>query len=184
MTEQKHLIWSDFTLDYEDWREFLESEYPELTEDERTMLMYEMNNGYLDDERANLNIQLDQPILIIADLGLWTGRHMGYKEIASGNIRDCLYSDRDIDYSTWYVDRLGDLRCDAIHHDGTNHLLYRTYKPGVTESQIDLLKEKLYNGTATRADITRITRRLGDEIGKVYGWDFPQRGRQAVSVER
>ena len=139
---------------------------------------------YLGDERANLNIQLDQPILIIADLGLWTGRHMGYKEIASGNIRDCLYSDRDIDYSTWYVDRLGDLRCDAIHHDGTNHLLYRTYKPGVTESQIDLLKEKLYYGTATRADITRITRRLGDEIGKVYGWDFPQRGRQAVSVER
>ena len=37
-----------------------------------------------------------------------------------------------------------------------------------------LLKEKLYYGTATRADITRITRRLGDEIGKVYGWDFPQ----------
>ncbi len=183
MTEQKHLIWSDFTLDYEDWREFLESEYPELTEDERTMLMYEMNNGYLDDERVNLNIQLDQPILIIADLGLWTGRRMGYKEIASGNIQDCLYSDRDTDFSTWYVDRLGDLRCDAIHHDGTNRLLYRAYKPGVSESQIDLLKEKLYNGTATRADITRITRRLGDEIGKVYGWDFPQRGRSA-SMER
>ena len=51
-------------------------------------------------------------------------------------------------------------------------------------SGIDLLKEKLYYGTVTRADITRITRRLGDEIGKVYGWDFPQRGRQAVSVER
>lgn len=184
MTEQKHRIWSDFDLDYEDWREFLEDEYPELTEDERMMLMYDINNGYLDDERANLNIQLDQPILIIADLGLWTGRHMGYKEIASGNIRDCLYSDRGIDYSTWFVDKLGDLRCDAIHHDGTNRLLYRTYKPGVSESQINLLKEKLYYGTATRADITRITRRLGDEIGKVYGWDFPQRGRQAVSVER
>lgn len=101
---------------------------------------------------------------------------MGYKEIASGNIRDCLYSDRGIDYSTWFVDRLGDLRCDAIHHDGTNHYLYRTYKPGVRESQIDLLKEKLYYGTATRADITRITRRLGDEIGKVYGWGFPSVG--------
>ena len=173
MTEQKHLIWSNFDLDYEDWRTDLEEQYPELTEDERMMLMYDINNGYLDDERANLNIQLDQPILIIADLGLWTGRHMGYKEIARG-----------IDYSTWFVDKLGDLRCDAIHHDGTNHYLYRTYKPGVRESQIDLLKEKLYYGTATRADITRITRRLGDEIGKVYGWDFPQRGRQAVSVER
>ena len=86
------------------------------------------------------------------------------------------YSGRDIDYTTWYVDKLGDLRCDAIHHDGTNHLLYRTYKPGVRESQIDLLKEKLYYGTATRADVTRITRRLGDEIGKVYGWDFPSVG--------
>lgn len=67
--------------------------------------------------------------------------------------------------------------------DDTNHLLYRTYKPGARDSQIDLLKEKLYYGKAVRSDITRITRRLGDEIGKVYGWDFPK-PRQAVSVER
>ena len=184
MTDQKHLIWSNYALDYEDWRADMEAEYPDLSEDDRMALMYEINSDYLDDERANLNIQLAQPILIIADLGLWTGRHIGYKEIESGNIRDCLYSDRDIEYSTWFVDKLGDLRCEAIHHDGTNYMLYRTYKPGVRESQIDLLKEKLYFGTATRADITRITRRLGDEIGKVYGWDFPRRGRQAVSVER
>ena len=184
MTEQKHLIWSNYALDYKDWKDDLEAEYPDLSEDDRMALMYEINSDYLDDERANLNIQLGQPILIIADLGLWTGRRIGYKEIESGNIRDCLYSDRDIEYSTWFVDKLGDLRCEAIHHDGTNYLLYRTYKPGVRESQIDLLKEKLYYGKATRADITRITRRLGDEIGKVYGWDFPQRGRQAVSVER
>ena len=182
MSDNKHIIWSDYALDYEDWRGVLESEYPDLSENERVALMYEMNGDYLDDERANLNIQLPQPIIVIGDLGLWYGRRMGYKEIESGNISDCLYSDTD--YSTWYVDKLGDLRCDAIHHDGTNRLLYRTYKPGVRESQIDLLKEKLYYGTATRADITRITRRLGDEIGKVYGWDFPQRGRQAVSVER
>ena len=182
MTEQKYRIWSDYDLDYEDWREDLENEYPELSEYERMALMHEINGGYLDDERANLNIQLDQPILIIADLGLWQGRRMGYKEIESGNIRDCLFSDRDTDYATWYVDKLGDLRCDAIHHDGTNFLLYRTYKDGVSEEQIDRLKEKLYCGTATRADITRITRRLGDEIGKVYGWEFPQR--RAAAVER
>lgn len=101
------------------------------------------------------------------DLGLWHGRRMGYKEIESGNIKDCLYSDTD--YVTWYVDRLGDLRCDAAHHDGTNHYLYRTYKPGVSEEQIDNLKEKLYYGTATRTDISRLTRRLGDDIAKVYG---------------
>ena len=42
---------------------------------------------------------------------------------------------------------------------------------------MDNLKDKIYRGVATRADITRITRRLGEEIGKVYGWSFPKRGR-------
>ena len=36
------------------------------------------------------------------------------------------------------------------------------------------LKEKLYYGTATRRDITRITQRLGDDIAKVYGFDIPK----------
>lgn len=180
-SEEKHIIWSNYDLDYEDWKDDLEENYPELSEQERITLMYEINGDYLEDERTNLNVQLSAPILVIGDLGLWYGRRMGYKEIASGKISDCLYS--DMDYSTWYVDRLGDLRYDAIHHDGTNHYLYRTYKPGVRQSQIDNLKEKLYYGTATRADITRITRRLGDEIAKVYGFSIP-RQRQEQAAER
>ena len=168
-------------LDYEDWRDDLEADYPDLSEDERISLMYEINGDYLDDERANLNVQLSQPILVVGDLGLWNGRRMGYKEIPSGNIRDCLYGDTD--YSTWYVDRLGDLRCDAIHHDGTNHYLYRVYKDSASPSQIELLKEKLYRGIATRADITRVTRRLGDDIAKVYRFSIP-RQRQAAAMER
>ncbi len=181
MKEDRHVIWSNYDLDYEDWRDDLEAEYPELTEDQRIALMYEINGDYLDDERVNLNIQLSQPILVIGDLGLWYGRRSGYKEIESGNIRDCLYADTD--YSTWYVDKLGDLRCDAIHHDGTDHYLYRAYKDGVRESQIDLLKDKLYRGIATRADVTRITRRLGDDIARVYGFSIP-RARQAQVMER
>lgn len=117
MTEPKYLIWSNYSLDYEDWREDLEAEYPELSEQEREEKMYERNGEYLDDERMNLDIQLDKPILVIVDLGLWNGRYSGYKEIKSGNIKDCLFS--ECDYVTWYVDRLGDMRCDAVHHDGT-----------------------------------------------------------------
>ena len=181
MKEDRHVIWSNYDLDYEDWRDDLEAEYPELTEDQRIALMYEINGDYLDDERVNLNIQLSQPIIVIGDLGLWYGRRSGYKEIESGNIRDCLYADTD--YSTWYVDKLGDLRCDAIHHDGTDHYLYRAYKDGVRESQIDLLKDKLYRGIATRSDVTRITRRLGDDIARVYGFSIP-RARQAPVMER
>lgn len=131
MKEAKHIIWSNYGLDYEDWREDLEAEYPSLSENERLFLMYEINSEYLNDERMNLNVQLSQPILMVGDLELWDGQRTGYKEIKSGNIRDCLYGDTD--YSTWYVDRLGDLRCEAIHHDGTNHYLYRVYKDGVSE---------------------------------------------------
>ena len=182
MSEDRHIIWSDYNLNYDDWREDLEEQYPELSDNERFLKMLEVNADYLSDERVNLNIQLSRPILVIADLGRWNGRFSGYKEIPSGNIRDCLYSDTD--YTTWYVDKLGDLRCDAVHHDGTNHYLYRTYKDGVSDEQIENLKGKIYNGIADREDITRITSRLGDEIGKVYGWDFPQRQPQRASCER
>ena len=179
MKEERHVIWSNYGLDYEDWRDDLEADYPDLSEDERISLMYEINGDYLDDERANLNVQLSQPILVVGDLGLWNGRRMGYKEIPSGNIRDCLYSERDIDSATWYVDKNGDLRADAIHHDGTNHYLYRVFKRGVTDAQIENLQDKIYCRRATRADITRVTQRLGDSIAAIYGFRIPkQRARQ------
>lgn len=142
MKDGRHIIWSN-DIDYDDWREDLEEQYPDLTEAERMERMYELNGDYLDDERSNLDIQLSRPILVVGDLGLWHGRRMGYKEIPSGNIRDCLYSERDIDYSTWYVDKNGDFRCDAIHHDGTNHYLYRAYKDGVSDTQIENREHKI-----------------------------------------
>lgn len=181
MNENRYIIWSNYDLDYEEWRDDLEAEYPGLSDAERFARMYEINDDYLDDERRNLEIQLSQPILVIVDIGRWDGRYNGYGEIRSGKISDCLHS--AMDYATWYVDKLGDLRCDAIHHDGTNHYLYRAYKPDVRKSQIDLLKEKLFEGKATRADITRITRRLGDEIAKVYGFSIPQQ-RQRADISR
>lgn len=152
MSKDDYRIWSNADLDYEEWKDWMEEEYPTLSEDERVAMMYEENGHYLEDERLNLDIQLSQPILVVADLGLWNGRRTGYKEIPSGNIRDCLYS--DYDYTTWYVDRNGDFRCDDTHHDGTNHYLYRVYKDNVSQTQKDRLKEKIYNGTATRQTLS------------------------------
>ena len=163
-----HTIWSNRNLDLENWRSDLEGEYPSKDETELVELMYDINAQYLDDERANLNVQLNRPILLIADIGRWNGRFSGYREISSCNIKDCLYSDTE--FATWYVDERGDLRCDAIHHDGTNHYLYRVIKDGASDAQVERLLDKIYEGTATRADITRVTRKLGDDIGAVYGW--------------
>ena len=174
----KHIIWSDINLDLDDWRDDLLAEYPNASEDELLQKMYEINGEYLDDERANLNIQLPREIILIADVGRWNGRFSGYKVIESGNIKDCLYSDCDM--NEWYVDRNGDFRCKGVHHDGTNYYLYRTFKDNAADYQIENFKNKIYNGTATRADITRITGRLGDEIGKVYGWEFPRKKRQVI----
>lgn len=172
VSAENHVIWSNQNLDLDDWRDDLLAEYPDKSEDELYALMCEHNDMYLDDERVNLNIQMPNTILLIADIGRWNGRFPGCQEIKSGNIKDCLHT--SMDYATFYVDKLGDLRCDAVHHDGTNHYLYRVYKRGVTESQIERLQEKILDGTATRRDITRITNRLGDAIGKVYGWSFPR----------
>ena len=163
----EHTIW-DSQPDYEDWRADMEAEYPDMTEDERYARMLEINGYYLDDERANLNVPMGMPILLIADIGRWDGRYSAYGVIRSGNIRDCLRS--DLDACRWYVDELRDLRCRAAHHDGVNHYLYRVFKDGVTPEQMDNLLYKIYCGTATRRDITRLTRRLGDAIAAVYGW--------------
>lgn len=165
---KRHTIWSNIRLDFEDWREDLKAEYPDLSEDELMEKMYEINADYLDDERMNLNIQLSQPIIVIGDIGRWNGRVSGYKMIDSGKIKDCLYSDTD--YTEWYVDEEGNLRADAYHHDGENHYLYRAFKKGTTEEQIEDLTDKIYNGEVTQADIEEVTERLGGYIGKVYGW--------------
>lgn len=149
MWERKHIIWSDENLDPEDWKESFK-EY------------IEMNNLDIDpnDEEKLYKYMVETNDEYLSDERI--------------NLNICLYTDRDTDYATWYLDNRGDFCCDQIHHDGTNHLCYRAYKPNVSETQKENLKEKLYRGTATRADITRITQCLGDEIAKVYGWDIPK----------
>lgn len=103
MTKDRHVLWTDINLNFDDWKDDLQSEYPELSENELIEKMYEINADYLDDERVNLNRQLSQPILIIGDLGLWNGRANGYKMIDSGNLKDCLYTNSDM--AEWYVDK-------------------------------------------------------------------------------
>ena len=45
--EEKHIIWSNYDLDYDDWKDDLEADYPDLSEQERIALMYEINCDYL-----------------------------------------------------------------------------------------------------------------------------------------
>lgn len=162
----RRIIWTAFP-EFKDWEEYLREEYPDLDEDELYYKMLDLNGEYLDDERVNLNIQLHDEILVIADIGRWNGRFSGYGTIKSGNIRDCLYSEYDPE---WYVDQNYDLRCDAHHHDGVNHYLYRVWKPGISDFRKEKLLNKIYEGIATRTDVTSATEKIGTHIANVYGW--------------
>lgn len=104
MSAENHVIWSNQNLDLDDWRDDLLAEYPDKSEDELYALMCEHNDMYLDDERVNLNIQMPNTILLIADIGRWNGRFPGCQEIKSGNIKDCLHT--SMDYATFYVLKL------------------------------------------------------------------------------
>ena len=151
-------------------------EYDEILEwDNALDQAYEVNAESLEDEKRNLNIEVGDEIIIIADLGLWDGRRQAYKLLRKTNIADCLTGTCG-DYVTWFVDDRGDLMCRDCHHDGTNLYTYRAWKDGISETQQENFLDKLYNGNATRKDITRYTRRLGEYVADVYGWKI--RGRR------
>ena len=165
----EHIIWSNFDVNIADYADFLQEEYPEVTDPYKQYeLCCALNDDYLDDEKVNLDMELPNPIICIADLGLWNGRCMGYKMIESGNIADCLW-DGECDYCTWYVDRFNDLCFSGAHHDGTNHYLYRELRD-LSDRQMENFLEKLHTGRLTRRDITRYTTSIGSHIQRVYGW--------------
>lgn len=172
------IVWSNLNLDIDDWREaYMECAGINGWDDEPDdydiyEYMYEINSMYLDDERMNLDIEVSQPIIAIADLGLWNGRHYGYQELNSRNIKDCLNGYSSCEYHEWFVDDKGDFRCTAVHHDGRNHILYRMYRDDVTDEQIEEFLDKIYNGNATQEDIDAVTCRLGDKVAEVYGWEI------------
>ena len=165
----EHIIWSNMDINLADYADFLQEEHPEVTDpDKQYKLCCVLSYDYLDDERANLYRVLPNPIICIADLGLWNGRCMVYKMIESCNIADCLY-DPGCDYCKWYVDRYNDLRFTGTHHDGTNHYLYRELRD-LSDKQMENFLEKLHTGRLTRRDIRRYTTSVGIHVNKVYGW--------------
>ena len=166
----KKTIWSNINLDLKDW-DFSEEEYErgeKFTEDEKWELVEEMNAEYLDDERINLDIETEEDIIAIGDLGLWHGRVSAYKEILGRNISEILYCDEP--YAEWYVDGYGNLRGTMIHHDGRNYILYREWRKGLSSEQKENFLEKIYRGKATKKDVSRYTTALGKYVRRAYGY--------------
>jgi hypothetical protein len=170
---KKHTIWSNMNLNIEDWRdgykEWLEiNEIDDRDPDDEDAIydwMVETNADYLDDERINLNRIVDGRILIIADLGLWYGRRQGYRIVESNNIKDILQY--RYEYAEFYGDGK-DIRGTEVHHDGTNHYLYRIIKE---DRDIDKLLDAIDNGEEiSRQKLNYYTQSLYKDVAAVYGW--------------
>ena len=175
MKDQKHIIWSNRNLDIDDWRdayaEFLEiNEIDDKDpEDENAIYNYmvEINAEYLDDERANLNKPIDGRILVIADLGLWHGQVSGYRIINTKNLNAFLQF--NYDYAEFYGDGK-EIRGIVVHHDGTNHYLYRMIREDRAEG-IDRLLDAICNGeTISPQKLNYYTQSLYKAVADVYGW--------------
>lgn len=191
MEQKSYIIWSDDPSNMEDIKEFkayFTEEYPELAQiDEDRLYQYQTqdNETHLEDEKINLNIDLGRPILAIASIGRWNGRVAGYKLIESGNIRDCLRSYvNGQSYDTFYVTPDGEFKQDEHHHDGTNYITYRLPRAGVSEKQLENLLSDICNGKFSWQQVDKITRKIGPDIAKVYGWKLEHTSKSSRCHER
>lgn len=171
---KKHIIWGNINLDIEDWRDGYK-EWLEINdiddrgpndEDDISDWMEETNNSYLDDEKANLNKELDGRILLIGDIGRWNGRSQGYK-ILGTNINE-IFDIGGFDYAEFYGDG-HNIRAKEIHHDGTNYYLYRVIREN---RNIDNLLDAIYNGEEiTSSKLNYYTKSLYKYVSDIYGWE-------------
>ena len=118
---------------------------------------------WLDDERSNLNKEVDGIIVVFGNLGLWNGRRRGY-QILGSTIADILKS--QCDDAEWYGDGYN-IRGRMGHHDGTNYTLYRVAKD---RDEAERLVDKIYNREIGEEGFRRRTRSLYPYIADVYGW--------------
>jgi hypothetical protein len=159
INKQRRVIWSN--NDYDEWCEAMQSE---LTEDEINPETYYGECEFsLDDERMNLKKEVDGYIIAFANLGLWNGRVNGAKLIGT-SVADILSS--SCDYCTWYCDPFN-VKCEGVHHDGTNYILYRVAKD---KEYAEWLVNKIAYEGMTEEQFRRATKSLRPYVAKVYGW--------------
>ncbi len=185
MERKQHLIFDSYDTCSEDNMKkakqyLLETwEEDEITEEMIYNCCYADENIWFEDALSNMENLSEGSLIAIADVGTWRGRFSGYKEVAS--LKDVMYHSVSCEYQRIYVDSNGDLRKDESHHDGSNSILYRYWKDGITDNQRGILMDKIFNGKCTQRDITRYTRKAGLEIACCYGWKV--RGTKRLTVK-
>lgn len=109
----------------------------------------------------NLDVETDGDIIAIASMGLWNGRRTGYKILSKRNLNKIMSCGNE-DYNHLYYNGFNVYK-KAIHHDGTNLIMFREVKP-------DVNIEVLCNEEISNATLNRYTRSLRRYVKQIYGW--------------
>ena len=179
----KRIIWSNaldlsaeglesIRTQFQEVREKSDEEMKDTPVSELIEFASDEASRWLCDETANLNVPLDHPILVVADLGLWDGHHQGYRVLGS-NV-SCIFRIMQGAVVTYYADAYN-VYADDAHHDGENHYMFRVLR-GDADACMPLLNA-IYSGEpVSKATMNRYSRSLLPYVADVYGW--PVAGRK------
>jgi hypothetical protein len=120
---------------------------------------------HFDDEVCNLNKELSNKILVIAELHLWNGVKNGYRILERRNLNEIMYVSQGCDMKVYVEGK--DIIMEDRHHDGTSFYTFRLIKD---EDKIHNLTNKIYDGNFSSRDIQRYTTSMGKLVREIYGW--------------
>lgn len=119
---------------------------------------------WVDDERVNLDKEIDGVIFAFANIGTWRGRFKGGK-ILSNNINSII-SSFGCEYIKLYADRYN-VRGQMSHHDGTNYVIFRI---APTHEIAEKMEYMASMGTLTEEYFKKHTKSLRKHVAEIYGW--------------
>lgn len=126
------------------------------------------NEFALDAEKDNLGTVSVGTILVIADLGLWSGRKSGFRFLEGTNTLAATLKVFQGDSYRLYVEG-EDLKGEDIHHDGTN---FYTFYEAVDMDAAEKIADLVFNGKEIPDDLFRKgLRSLGPDVSGIYGFE-------------
>lgn len=144
-----------------EWEEYCHDNECSIDDyDERTWV----NNINFEADYYNLeailsNLNVSDEIIVIADLGLWNGKRIGYKILDN----DASSIINGIDYYEYPEIEMNDnneLYAIDAHHDGTNYYRFRVWRSRVSEKSKEKFLDSIYYGEVSENDITKYTKAL------------------------
>jgi len=165
--DKMYTIWSS-RINLNDWSDFLDEEGIEDDDEEAFTRVRELNDEYLEDERANCNIEVPEGLVVFADAERWNGRINGIVSAEESNIGECFQIwDRDWADMDIIIDNDDNVQVVGYHHDGTDYYTIRKWRTAEIGERVICM---LDDGELGPDEAYEYTEPIGEIVRKVYGW--------------